>query len=227
MRMILLGPPGAGKGSQALNLSSALHVPHISTGDIFRANIKEETALGLLVKDIIDSGALVPDELTVGIVADRLEKKDCAGGFILDGFPRTIPQAEQLDALLQEKGKAVDFVVNLECPDDVIIGRMSGRRMCACGRTYHVKSNPPRVEGICDADGDTLYIREDDKEETVRGRLETYHRQTEPLIAHYALLGVVRDIDGTQSIADTTEDILRIIQSHPRGSTGNQQGSEA
>lgn len=211
MRMILLGPPGAGKGSQALNLSSALHVPHISTGDIFRANIKEETALGLRVKDIIDRGALVPDDLTVGIVADRLEKEDCVGGFILDGFPRTIPQAEQLDTLLQEKGKAVNFVVNLECPDDVIIGRMSGRRMCACGRTYHIKSNPPRVEGICDADGDTLYIREDDKEETVRDRLKTYHLQTEPLIAHYALLGVVRDIDGTQSIADTTEDILRIV----------------
>lgn len=212
MRMILLGPPGAGKGSQAHNLSTALHLPHISTGDIFRANIKEGTQLGRKVKDIIDSGALVPDDLTVSIVADRLEKPDCAAGFILDGFPRTIPQAEQLDDMLKEKGTAIDYVINLDCPDEVIVKRMSGRRMCACGRTYHVQSNPPRVEGICDADGNTLYIREDDREETVRSRLDTYHRQTEPLIAHYALAGVVRDIDGTQSIADTTEDILRVLR---------------
>lgn len=213
MRLILLGPPGAGKGSQALNISNALHIPHISTGDIFRAHIKEGTAIGRQVKAIIDSGALVPDELTVGIVADRLDREDCRGGFILDGFPRTIPQAEQLDAMLLEKGTTIDCVVNLACPDEVIVSRMSGRRMCACGRTYHVRSNPPRVEGVCDADGSALYIREDDKEETVRTRLDTYHRQTEPLIAHYARLGVVRDIDGTQSILDTTDDILRMLGS--------------
>lgn len=212
MRMILLGPPGAGKGSQAHNLSAALQIPHISTGDIFRANIKEGTPLGRKVKDIIDSGALVPDDLTVSIVADRFEHADCINGFILDGFPRTIPQAEQLDAMLNEKGTVIDYVINLDCPDEVIVKRMSGRRMCACGRTYHVESNPPRVEGICDTDGSPLYIREDDKEETVRNRLETYHRQTEPLIAHYALQGVVRNIDGTQSIADTTEDILRVVR---------------
>lgn len=208
MRMILLGPPGAGKGSQAQNLSAALNVPHISTGDIFRANIKEGTELGKQVKSIIDAGGLVPDELTVGIVADRLSKTDCASGFILDGFPRTIPQAEQLDVLLARDGKRIEIVVNLECPDTVIVGRMSGRRMCSCGRTYHVVSNPPRIENVCDQDGNTLYIREDDKEETVRSRLATYHSQTEPLIAHYSLQGVVRDIDGTQSIADTTKDIL-------------------
>lgn len=212
MRMILLGPPGAGKGSQAHNLSAALQIPHISTGDIFRANIKEGTPLGRKVKDIIDSGALVPDDLTVSIVADRFEHADCINGFILDGFPRTIPQAEQLDAMLNGKGTVIDYVINLDCPDEVIVKRMSGRRMCACGRTYHVESNPPRVEGICDTDGSPLYIREDDKEETVRNRLETYHRQTEPLIAHYALQGVVRNIDGTQSIADTTEDILRVVR---------------
>jgi adenylate kinase len=213
MRLILLGPPGAGKGSQALNLSTALHIPHISTGDIFRAHIKEGTAIGQQVKAIIDSGALVPDELTVSIVADRLDRGDCKGGFILDGFPRTIPQAEQLDAMLDAKGSAIDSVVNLECPDEVIISRMAGRRMCACGRTYHVRSNPPRVEGICDADGSALYIREDDKEETVRNRLETYHRQTKPLIAHYTLRGVVRNIDGTQTIEDTTTCILHVLGS--------------
>ncbi len=212
MRMILLGPPGAGKGSQAQNLSAALSVPHISTGDIFRANIKEGTELGKQVKTIIDAGGLVPDELTVRIVEDRLAQSDCLNGFILDGFPRTIPQAEQLDALLEREGKAVEIVINLLCPDEVIVGRMSGRRMCSCGRTYHTKSNPPRVTGICDADGNALYIREDDKEETVRNRLVTYHRQTEPLIAHYTRQDVVRDIDGTLSIADTTDAILAAVR---------------
>lgn len=212
MRMILLGPPGAGKGSQAQNLSAALSVPHISTGDIFRANIKEGTELGKQVKTIIDAGGLVPDELTVRIVEDRLAQSDCTNGFILDGFPRTIPQAEQLDALLERQGKTVEIVINLLCPDEVIVGRMSGRRMCSCGRTYHTKSNPPRVTGICDADGNALYIREDDKEETVRNRLETYHRQTEPLIAHYTRQDVVRDIDGTLSIADTTDTILAAVR---------------
>ena len=208
----MLGPPGAGKGSQAQNLSAALSVPHISTGDIFRANIKEGTELGKQVKTIIDAGGLVPDELTVRIVEDRLAQSDCTNGFILDGFPRTIPQAEQLDALLERQGKTVEIVINLLCPDEVIVGRMSGRRMCSCGRTYHTKSNPPRVTGICDADGNALYIREDDKEETVRNRLETYHRQTEPLIAHYTRQDVVRDIDGTLSIADTTDTILAAVR---------------
>jgi len=208
MRMILLGPPGAGKGSQAQNLSTALSVPHISTGDIFRANIKEGTALGKQVKAIIDAGGLVPDDLTVHIVEDRLSRSDCADGFILDGFPRTIPQAEQLDAILSRGGNAVDVVVNLACPDDVIVGRISGRRMCHCGRTYHLVSNPPRVEGVCDLDGDTLFVREDDREETVRTRLETYHLQTEPLIAYYAKEGLVKDIDGIPPIADITVDIL-------------------
>ncbi len=212
MRMILLGPPGAGKGSQAKNLSAALSVPHISTGDIFRANIKGGTELGKQVKSIIDAGGLVPDDLTVRIVKDRLSEPDCTNGFILDGFPRTIPQAQQLDALLRMEGNAVEVVIDLVCPDEIIVGRMSGRRMCSCGRTYHLVSNPPRMEGICDADGGSLYIREDDKEPTVRERLATYHRQTEPLIAHYKLQGVVRDIDGTMSIADTTAVILDAVR---------------
>ena len=212
MRMILLGPPGAGKGSQAQNLSGALCVPHVSTGDIFRANIKEGTPLGARVKGILDAGELVPDDLTVQIVADRLSKADSVNGFILDGFPRTIPQAEQLDAMLARDGKAVDVVLNLVCPDEVIIRRISGRRMCSCGRTYHLSSNPPRVAGVCDLDGKALYIREDDKEETVKTRLETYHRQTEPLIAYYTRKDALRDIDGKPAIAEITADILRVLE---------------
>lgn len=208
MIMILLGPPGAGKGSQAQNLSAALSIPHISTGDIFRTNIKEGTALGKQVKAIIDAGGLVPDDLTVHIVEDRLSRPDCAHGFILDGFPRTIPQAEQLDAILSQGEKAVDVVVNLACPDDIIIGRISGRRMCHCGKTYHLVSNPPRVEGVCDLDGDTLFVRDDDREETVMARLETYRLQTEPLIAYYAKEGLVKDIDGVPAISDITVKIL-------------------
>jgi adenylate kinase len=211
MRMILLGPPGAGKGSQAQNLSLALEVPHISTGDIFRSNIKEGTVLGTQVKAIISAGELVPDGLTVQIVEDRLSKPDCAKGFILDGFPRTIPQAERLDEVLARAGTALDVVVNLKCPDDIIISRISGRRMCACGRTYHMKSKPPIIEGLCDSDGKSLYIREDDKEETVRTRLETYHRQTEPLIAHYGRKDILRDVDGIPAIDCITAEILRML----------------
>ncbi len=208
----MLGPPGAGKGSQAQNLSVALCVPHVSTGDIFRANIKEGTALGIRVKGILTAGELVPDDLAVRIVADRLSKADCANGFILDGFPRTIPQAEQLDAMLARDGKAIDVVLNLVCPDEVIISRISGRRLCCCGRTYHLTGNPPKVAGICDFDGKTLYVREDDKEETVRTRLETYHRQTEPLIAYYAQKDALCDVDGEGAIADITVSILGTLE---------------
>ena len=212
MRMILLGPPGAGKGSQAQNLSTALSVPHISTGDIFRASISEGSALGKQVKAIIDAGGLVSDDLTVHIVEDRLSSPDCADGFILDGFPRTIPQAVQLDAILSRGGNAVDVVVNLSCPDDVIVGRISGRRMCRCGRTYHLVSNPPRVAGVCDLDGDILFVRDDDREETVRARLKTYHLQTEPLVAYYTKKGLVKHIDGVPAIADITADILDTLR---------------
>jgi len=212
MRMILLGPPGAGKGSQAVNLSKALLIPHISTGDIFRTNIKNKTELGLKVGKMIDDGELVPDNLTVQIVQNRLMNNDCQNGFILDGFPRTIPQAEQLDALLKAEDTELDMVINLTCPDDAIIKRMSGRRMCSCGRTYHVLSNPPRIDGLCDADGLALFIREDDKVETVKSRIATYHIQTEPLISYYANKGIVRDFDGMKDIPLITETILKELR---------------
>lgn len=212
MKMILLGPPGAGKGSQAANLTKSLNVPHISTGDIFRANIKNGTELGLKVKSILDAGQLVPDDVTVAIVEDRLKQEDCSGGFILDGFPRTIPQAEQLDALLAAKGEPIDVVINLDAEDEMLVGRISGRRMCRCGRTYHVAHNPPKQEGVCDDCGSELYVRDDDREATVRERLVTYHRQTEPLIAHYKAQGKVRDIEGNLSIDETTSRILSIVR---------------
>jgi len=214
MRMILLGPPGAGKGTQAANLSIALKIPHISTGDIFRANIKEGTPLGVLAKTYIDAGKLVPDDVTIGIVEKRLENKDCVNGFLMDGFPRTIPQAEKFDAMLEKMGRSVDLVINIEVPDDLIVKRMSGRRMCSCGRTYHVDNNPPQKEGICDACGNKLYIREDDREETVKERLKTYHQQTSPLIDYYRKKGILVNVDGTKSIDDTSREILELIKNH-------------
>jgi adenylate kinase len=211
MRLILLGPPGAGKGSQATLLSQALEVPHISTGDIFRANIKDKTELGMRVKSILDSGGLVPDDLTMEIVRDRLSREDCRNGFIMDGFPRTIPQAEMFGEMLREGGQSLDAVINLVVSDDVIVKRMSGRRMCRCGAVYHLVSNPPRVEGICDSCGAPLFIREDDREETVLKRLETYHRQTSPLIDYYGKLGLVMDFDGVKRIEEAFSDIMKAL----------------
>lgn len=211
MKMILLGPPGAGKGSQAVNLSKAMGIPHISTGDIFRANIKEGTTLGLKVKSLLAEGHLVPDDVTVAIVRDRLASEDCKAGFILDGFPRTIPQAEQLDAMLAECGEAVDLVIDIDASDDLLVRRISGRRMCKCGRTYHVKNSPPKQTGICDDCGAELYTREDDKESTVRERLLTYHNLTEPLIAYYKKQGKIREVNGMQGIDETTRAILALL----------------
>lgn len=207
----MLGPPGAGKGTQAVHIAEAYGIPHISTGDIFRANIKNQTELGKQVKSILDAGGLVPDDLTVSIVKDRLSQEDCKKGFIMDGFPRTIPQAEKFDAMLAGKGLKLDHVINIQCPDEVIVSRMSGRRMCACGKTYHVRSNPPKVEGICDACGGKLYIREDDKAETVLQRLKTYHDQTSPLIDYYQKTGLLIDVDGVKEIPATFRDILEIL----------------
>ncbi len=209
--MILLGPPGAGKGTQAANLSSALNIPHISTGDIFRSNIKEGTPLGVLAKSYIDAGKLVPDDVTVDIVEDRIQKDDCKNGFIMDGFPRTIPQAEKFDEMLEKLNANVELVINISVPDSSIVKRMSGRRMCSCGRTYHIENNPPKTEGICDACGSELYIREDDREETVLERLKTYHEQTSPLIDYYSEKGILKNVDGTKSISHTTDEILEII----------------
>lgn len=212
MRMILLGPPGAGKGTQAANLSSALKIPHISTGDIFRANIKEGTELGKIAKSFIDVGKLVPDDVTIRIVETRLENEDCENGFIMDGFPRTIPQAEMFDAMLKKLGTGIDVVINIEVPEEAIIKRMSGRRMCSCGRTYHIANNPPKVEGICDVCGNKLYIRDDDREETVKERLSTYHNQTSPLIDYYTKKRLVLNVDGMKPIDETTREILKGIQ---------------
>lgn len=209
MRLILLGAPGAGKGTQAVNLSQKLNVPHISTGDIFRANIKEGTELGRKAKEFIDKGLLVPDDLTISIVKDRLQKADCKNGFLLDGFPRTIPQAEQLDGVLSNMGVKLDAVINLEVPDDVIVKRMAGRRVCrGCGMAYHVLSNPPKSEGICDSCGEALIIRDDDKEQTVLERLKTYHEKTAPLIDYYEKKDLLLRFDGTRGIMETTNEIM-------------------
>lgn len=208
MKMILLGTPGSGKGSQAQNLSAALGIPQISTGDLFRKHIKDGTELGTMVKDILDSGGLVPDELTISIVEERLSNQDTKAGYILDGFPRTIPQAVQLDEMLADRNMKLDLVINLDCSDEIIVARMSGRRVCRCGKVYHLVSNPPKVHGLCDLDGQELIVREDDKEETVRSRLKTYYERTEPLIAYYKQQGILYSTDGSLPIKDTTEALL-------------------
>lgn len=212
MRLILLGAPGAGKGTQAVTLAEKLSVPHISTGDIFRANIKGKTPLGVLAKEYIDKGALVPDEVTVGIVEDRLHNEDCKNGFILDGFPRTIPQAQQLDKILQAMGTAIDNVVDIHVADSEIIKRLSGRRVCPeCGMSYHIYFGPPEKEGVCNNCGSKLIQRDDDREETVLKRLETYHEQTEPLIEFYRTQGKLLVVHGREKIEDTTSDMLKVL----------------
>lgn len=212
MRIVLLGPPGAGKGTQAAVLSENLKIPHISTGDIFRANIKGGTPLGLLAKSYIDSGRLVPDDVTIDIVGSRLADEDCNTGFIMDGFPRTIPQARMFDEMLNNCNASVEAVINITADDNVIVKRLSGRRMCSCGRTYHVDNNPPKVEGVCDVCNSKLYIRDDDKEETVKERLRTYHEQTSPLIDYYQKKGILRNFDGTKPIEVTTGEILESLK---------------
>ncbi len=204
-----MGAPGAGKGTQAVNLSKILNIPHISTGEIFRHHIEDGTQLGLKAKGYIDDGLLVPDELTIKIVKDRILKQDCKRGFLLDGFPRTIPQAEQLDKLLDDNGIKLDAVINLKVCDDVIVKRMEGRRVCkVCGRSYHIHSNPPKVEGICDFCKATLTIREDDTRKTVLERLKTYYRKTTPLIDYYDKYHLLLHFDGTKGIMETTEEIM-------------------
>jgi adenylate kinase len=208
MRLMILGAPGAGKGTQAVILSNKLKIPHISTGDIFRSNIKNETPLGKLAKQYIDSGALVPDEVTIGIVKNRLTEPDCSNGFILDGFPRTIAQAESLDKMLAEMGQKLDRVLNIKADDGVIIRRLSGRRVCPeCNAIYHISSSEKAREGICENCGAKLIQREDDREETIINRLKTYHIQTEPLISYYKGKGILSDVQGEGRIEDTTADI--------------------
>ncbi len=209
MRLILLGPPGAGKGTQAASIVEKYNVPHISTGDIFRKNIKEGTDLGKKAKEYMDKGLLVPDELVVAIVEDRLKEDDCKDGFLLDGFPRTVNQAEELDKVLENMDISLDKVINIKVDKELLVKRVVGRRICKeCGATYHVDFNPPREEGKCDVCGGELYQRNDDKEETVSKRIEVYTNETAPLINYYNDKKILVDIDGQQDINKVFEDIV-------------------
>ena len=212
MKIIMLGAPGAGKGTQAKMIADKYNVPHVSTGDIFRANIKNGTELGMEAKKYMDQGLLVPDELTVKILLDRVAQDDCRNGYVLDGFPRTIPQAEVLDNELTKLGETIDFAIDVNVPDENIINRMSGRRAClACGATYHIAHGPPKQEGICDRCGKELVLRDDDKPETVKNRLEIYHEQTQPLIDFYTKKGVLKTVDGTVPMNEVFEAIVAIL----------------
>lgn len=212
MKIIMLGAPGAGKGTQAKKIAEKYKIPHISTGDIFRANIKNGTELGNKAKTYMDQGLLVPDELVVDLVVDRVKQDDCKNGYVLDGFPRTIPQAEALDAALDAIGEKIDYAINVEVPDENIIRRMSGRRACvACGATYHLVHIPPKTEGICDTCGKELILRDDDKPETVEKRLNVYHDQTQPLIDYYTKKNVLVEVDGTVDMADVFAAIVKIL----------------
>ena len=212
MNIIMLGAPGAGKGTQAKMIAKEYGIPHISTGDIFRANIKEGTDLGKEAKTYMDAGQLVPDELTVKILLDRVAKDDCKEGYVLDGFPRTIPQAEVLDEALTKLGDKIDFAIDVDVPDENIVRRMGGRRACVtCGATYHIEHVPPKKEGICDTCGSELILRDDDKPETVSNRLKVYHDQTQPLIDFYTKKGVLKSVDGTIDMMDVFASIKAIL----------------
>ena len=212
MKIIMLGAPGAGKGTQAKMIADKYGVPHISTGDIFRANIKNGTELGMEAKKYMDQGLLVPDELTVRILLDRVAQDDCKNGYVLDGFPRTIPQAEVLDSELTKLGDHIDYAINVDVPDENIVKRMSGRRAClTCGATYHIEHVPPKKEGICDVCGSELVLRDDDKPETVKNRLNVYHEQTQPLIDFYTEKGVLKTVDGTVPMEEVFAALTAIL----------------
>ena len=212
MRAVLLGPPGAGKGTQAVKLVEKYGVPQISTGDIFRKNIKEGTELGKKAQEYMNAGQLVPDELVVDLVIDRFKEADCANGYVLDGFPRTIPQAEALENALKNIGENVDFAIDVDVPDENIVNRMGGRRACVgCGATYHIKFNPPKTEDVCDKCGEKLILRDDDKPETVLNRLDVYHKQTQPLIDFYSERNILKTVDGTQSMDAVFNAIIDIL----------------
>ena len=212
MKIIMLGAPGAGKGTQAKRIAEKYSIPHISTGDIFRANIKNGTELGKKAKTYMDQGLLVPDELVVDLVVDRVNQEDCANGYVLDGFPRTIPQAEALDAALAAMGQKMEYAINVEVPDDNIVNRMSGRRACVdCGATYHIVHAPTKVENVCDNCSGELILREDDKPETVQKRLNVYHEQTQPLIDYYNEKGILVEVDGTVHMEDVFAAIVEIL----------------
>lgn len=212
MKIIMLGAPGAGKGTQAKQIADKFSIPHISTGDIFRANIKEGTELGQKAKGYMDAGELVPDELVCDLVVDRIQKEDCANGFILDGFPRTIPQAEALTDALNAIGQKMDYAIDIEVNDAQIVERMGGRRAClGCGATYHIINIPPKKEGICDRCGSEIILRDDDKPETVQNRLNVYHEQTQPLIDYYKEQGILSEVDGMQPMDKVFADIIGIV----------------
>ena len=212
MKIIMLGAPGAGKGTQAKMIAEKCGIPHISTGDIFRANIKNGTELGAKAKEYMDKGLLVPDELVCDLVVDRIQQADCEKGYILDGFPRTVPQAEALENALNAIEQKLDYAIDIDVPDENIINRMSGRRACVgCGATYHVLFNPTKVEGKCDVCGESLILRDDDKPETVKKRLDVYHTQTQPLIDFYTERKVLVEVDGTQSMDKVFDDIMKIL----------------
>lgn len=212
MKIVMLGAPGAGKGTQAKRIAAKFSIPHISTGDIFRANIKNNTPLGAKAKSYMDKGELVPDELVIELIMDRFAQDDCVNGYVLDGFPRTIPQAEELDKALKSVNDNLDYAINVEVPDDNIINRMSGRRACVnCGATYHIVHNPPKVENECDTCNGELILRDDDKPETVKNRLDVYHTQTEPLLKYYTEKGILYTVDGTQDMDTVFDSICKIV----------------
>ena len=212
MRIIMLGAPGAGKGTQAKKITARYSIPHISTGDIFRANIKNGTELGKKAKTYMDQGLLVPDELVVDLVVDRVNQEDCVSGYVLDGFPRTIPQAEALDKALTEMGQSIDYAINVEVPDENIVQRMSGRRACVnCGATYHIVYAPTKKENVCDTCEGELILRDDDKPETVQKRLDVYHKQTQPLIDYYTKQDKLVEVDGTIDIEKVFNAIVKIL----------------
>ena len=212
MKIIMLGAPGAGKGTQAKQIAAKYEIPHISTGDIFRANIKNNTELGKKAKEYMDQGLLVPDELTCDLVMDRIANDDCAKGFVLDGFPRTIPQAEALTNALNKIGQSMDYAIDVDVPDENIVNRMSGRRACLnCGATYHIVFNPTKTEGVCDACGNETVLRDDDKPETVQKRLTVYHNQTQPLIDYYRSQNILKTVDGTKPMDEVFSDIVAIL----------------
>lgn len=212
MKIIMLGAPGAGKGTQAKQIAAKYEIPHISTGDIFRANIKNGTDLGKKAKEYMDQGLLVPDELTCDLVMDRISQDDCENGFVLDGFPRTIPQAEALDAALSKAGQTMDVAIDVDVPDSNIVNRMSGRRAClGCGATYHIVAIPPKKEGVCDVCGKELVLRDDDQPETVQKRLDVYHEQTQPLIDYYTKQGILHSVDGTRPMEEVFDAITEIL----------------
>ena len=212
MNLILLGPPGAGKGTQAKMLIDAYGIPQISTGDMLREAVKNQTALGMEAKKFMDSGQLVPDEVVIGLAKDRIAQPDCEKGFMLDGFPRTVPQAEALDKVLDGMGKKIDHVISIEVPNSELLGRLTGRRTCkACGQGYHVMFDPPKQEGVCGKCGGELYQRDDDNQETVSNRLKVYGSQTEPLIDYYKAKGLLRPIDGVGGMGDILDRIKAVL----------------